>query len=73
MADRGVDFTCAKCRKPITEYDAQITPDGKLYIFGYCHGDEFERVLWLGIGGEVFGPDPEPEPLPISAVQSGEA
>lgn len=69
MVEPGIAYTCAKCRKPITEYDAQITPDGKLHIFGYCHGEEFEIVLWLGIGGEVFGPDPEPEALPLSQRQ----
>lgn len=64
MVERGVDYHCAKCGKPITEYDAQITPDGKLHIFGYCHGEEFEIVLWLGIGGEVFGEQPLPGVLP---------
>ncbi len=69
MVEPGVNFTCGKCRKPITEYDAQITPDGKLHIFGYCHSEEFEIVLWLGIGGEVFGAGPKPEALPLSQRQ----
>jgi len=52
----SIDYRCGKCGKPITKWDAVVDPvTTKLHLKASCHGDRAEIVLFLGIGGVLFG------------------
>lgn len=52
----SLDYHCAKCRKPITKWEARIDPKTtKLHLTAKCHGEEAEFVVYLAMGGELFG------------------
>jgi hypothetical protein len=42
----GINYTCAKCRKTITDWSIIRRPDGKLSFTAQCHG---ERYTFIGI------------------------
>jgi hypothetical protein len=51
----SLDYHCAKCKKPITNWSAVVRQDAKLVLTAKCHGEEAEYVVYLGMSGELFG------------------
>lgn len=52
----SLDYHCGKCGKPITKWEARIDPETtKLHLYAKCHGDRAELVVFLAMGGELFG------------------
>lgn len=51
----SLDYHCAKCDKPITDWQARVDPrTTKLILTARCHGEEAEFTFYLGFGGTLF-------------------
>jgi DNA-directed RNA polymerase subunit RPC12/RpoP len=55
----GIDYHCAKCGKPIAhdQWTATVTEAKKLELTVTCHGESVSFLMYLGIGGTLFGDD----------------
>ena len=54
-APLSLDYLCAKCGKPVTNWEARIDPKTtKLHLIAKCHGETAEFVVFLGMAGMLF-------------------
>lgn len=49
-----IDYTCVRCRKKVTKWEAKVTEEGKIVLTGRCHGDSVEFTLAPDMRGIVF-------------------
>ena len=55
---RSLDYQCAKCGSPITDWSAHIDPvTSKLRLVARCHGEPAEMTVYLDMRGLLFRPE----------------
>lgn len=58
-----IDYSCARCRKRITDWRTEVRDDGKIVLTAHCHGESHEFVIAYPMAGVLFGgPDPSQVP-----------
>lgn len=54
----SLDYLCAKCGEPITDWSAKIDPvTSKLKLVARCHGEMAEMTVYLDMRGMLFRPE----------------